>query len=107
MKKSLKYLSILLALVLVITGCGKKAPVNLEEFVNSEENGSDVITNIVADDPNATVSIEANTMVITYMIQDEEYTEEMLVNALDSLGDTFSGIINDLETRTGIEGINN
>lgn len=92
-------------LTLGLTGCGKKAPANLEEYVASEEGGSDLLSNIVKDDPNAVVTIEENTMVFTYTVEDPAVTEEMLTNALGSLGDTFSGIIKDLETRTGLEGI--
>ena len=91
---------------LILGGCGKdKAPETLEEYVATAEGGQDILKNTMADDPNAEVTIEGNTMVFTYTVEDEEITAEALEGGLDSLGDAFAGIIKDLETKTELENI--
>ena len=86
--------------------CGNKEPETLEAYVKANQSEQDAIQGIVSDDPNATVSISGNTMEITYTVEDVNFTADVLNNALGSLGDTFTGVINDLERETGIDGIN-
>ena len=95
-----------MAIALLATACGSKTPKTLEEYVAANQTEKDSIEGIVSDDPNATVEIKDNTMGIIYTVNDESFTADVLNTALGSLGDTFSGIIKDLETETGIEGIN-
>ena len=96
----------LVILMLFVTACGKKAPEALEEYVKANQSEQDAIQGIVSDDPNATVTITGNTLEITYTVEDVNFTADILNNALGSLGDTFTGVIKDLETETGISGIN-
>ena len=94
------------AVSVFVSACGSSEPQTLEEYVTSNQSEQDAIQGIVSDDPNATVTINGNTMEITYMVDDVNFTADILNNALNSLGDTFSGVITDLETETGIDGIN-
>ena len=108
MKNSRLVLTIaaVMALSILVAGCGGKEPKTLEEYVEANQGEKDSIAGIVSDDPNATVTISENTMDITYTVEDESFTKEVLDTALNSLGDQFSTIIQNLETKTGIEGIN-
>lgn len=108
MKGSRKFALTLLAVMAVTAfsaGCTNKAPDTLEAYVKANRSEQDAIEGIVSDDPNATVAINGNTMEITYVVEDINFTADVLDNALNSLGDTFSGVIKDLETETGIDGI--
>ncbi len=94
------------AVSIFTAACGSKEPETLEAYVKANQSEQDAIQGIVSDDPNATVTINGNTMEITYTVDDVNFTAEVLNNALGSLGDTFNGVINDLERETGISGIN-
>ncbi len=94
-----------MAVSVVAAACGSKEPDTLESYVKANQSEQDAIQGIVSDDPNATVNITGNTMEITYTVEDINFTADVLNNALNSLGDTFKGVITDLETETGISGI--
>ena len=104
-KKIALTLLAILAVAVISVSCGNKEPNTLEAYVKANRSEQDAIEGIVSDDPNATVSINGNVMEITYVVEDVNFTADVLNNALNSLGDTFSGVIKDLEAETGIEGI--
>ena len=103
-KLTLTIISILL-LSLFIVGCGSKKPRTLEEYISQGQGDNDMLQSIVADDENATLSVTENTLEITYTVSDVNYTADILNNALSSLGDTFSDIIIDVESKTGIDDV--
>ena len=105
-KKIALVLIAIMALSFFLAACGNKQPETLEAYVKANQSEQDAIQGIVSDDPNATVNITGNTMEITYVVDDPSFTADVLNNALGSLGDTFSGVVTDLETETGIKDIN-
>ena len=86
--------------------CGTKEPKTLEEYIDKNQGDRDMIDAIVEGEPNASVIVKDSTMEIIYRIEEDvDYTKEDLDKGLEGLDETFSGIIKDLEEKTGINGI--
>ena len=96
-------LLVVIAMTLV-TGCGKKE-VTLESFVKDNPTEEAALAELTKDDPNAKIEFEGNIMRITYIVEDESITKEILDSAMEMMVDTFKGMARDLSTATEIKGI--
>ena len=109
MKKSGKIaftVAAVMAVSMFLATCGTKEPKTLEEYIDKNQGDRDMIDAIVEGEPNASVIVKDSTMEIIYRIEEDvDYTKEDLDKGLEGLDETFSGIIKDLEEKTGINGI--
>ena len=103
-------LVLLLSVTLLLSGCSKKK-ITLEEFVKENLTEQSALEDITKDDPNAKLEFTGNTMRILYSISEEIPEESMeevklaLDTSLSNMEDVFTGMVKDLESSTGIEGI--
>ena len=86
----------IMALAIFASSCKEQEQVKetLEQYITENESEKGFIEAVVAD-----------TMEISYIVQDESFTAEDLDKVLDGMKDTFAEIIDGLEQQTGIEGI--
>jgi len=104
-KKNVIAIILLMAIAMTLfTGCGKKE-VTLESFVKDNPTEQAALEELTKDDPNAKIEFEGNTMRITYTVEDESVTKEILDSAMNMMVDTFKGIANDISAATEIKGI--
>lgn len=112
------FLIIVLGVMTMLTGCGKEqveeldpVEITLESYVKEHPSEQEALNQLTADDPNAKIEFEKNTMRIIYTVSDEAMAEvgddlkDILDDAFSTMDDTFSSIAKDLESNTGVDGI--
>lgn len=106
-KKFISLTLVLLIVAAVISGCSKES--TLESYVKNHPSEEEGLAQLTDDDPNARIEFDGNIMRIVYTLPEiegnREDVKDILDEAMETMGDVFREIIQELEEKTGIVGI--
>lgn len=101
---------LMMAVLVVFTGCGGGSPETLEDYINNNAEAQEKL-NALNESSGMESSVKNNTITCVYSYDqtfDEAMIEQMAAqfeSTMESMASTFENVASDWEEKTGIEGI--
>ena len=103
-------ISLMLAIITMLSGCGSQ-PATLEEYISNTEEARTTLESMSSSTEGLEVAVEDNTIIYTYTYDNTldssmiESVSEQLEKTIDSSESTFRSMADSLEEESGIDGI--
>ena len=103
-------ISLMLAIITMLSGCGSQ-PATLEEYISNYEEARTTLESMSSSTEGLEVAVEDNTIIYTYTYDNTldssmiESVSEQLEKTIDSSESTFRSMADSLEEESGIDGI--
>ena len=103
-------ISLMLAIITMLSGCGSQ-PATLEEYISNDEEARTTLESMSSSTEGLEVAVEDNTIIYTYTYDNTldssmiESVSEQLEKTIDSSESTFRSMADSLEEESGIDGI--